>query len=161
MGPDNQNHVHCWQDFHFILSRWEQLEFCEPRTNMTGLTFLKVTQAAGLRKDYRKARAGETLIVLMDWMQGGIKGDPKCFGLSQWTGGASFAKVEKMQEEWARVKGELKVWFGHDKVDKIYNYLNGDGKQAAEHGVQSPGRRPKIVIVIWELSTAKKHLRPT
>lgn len=40
-----------------------------------------------------------------------------------------------MQEEWARVKGELKVWFGHDKVDKIYNYLNGDGKQAAEHGV--------------------------
>lgn len=35
---------------------------------MTGLTFLKVTQAAGLRKDYRKARAGETLIVLMDWM---------------------------------------------------------------------------------------------
>lgn len=75
--------------------------------------------------------------------------------------GVPFAKVEKIQEEWAGVKRELRVWFGHDKVDKIYNYLNGDGKQAAEHGVWSPGRRSKIVTVIWELSTDKKHLRPT
>lgn len=49
----------------------------EPRTDMTGLTFLKVTQAAWLRMDCRKARAGATLTVLMDWIQGEVKRDPK------------------------------------------------------------------------------------
>lgn len=68
-----------------------------------------------------------------------------------------FAEVEKIQEEQAGVRRELGVWFGHIKVDKIYNYLNVDGKQAVEQGAWSPERRLRIGIVIFLCLKGKEN----
>lgn len=69
MGADHAEPCALLLGFRIILSGWESLEFSEPRTDMTRLTFLKVTKIVGLRKDCRKPRAEvgrPVLMMLMD-----------------------------------------------------------------------------------------------
>lgn len=134
-GKIMQSLVQCCWDFGFILRRWESWEFFEPRTHMTGFTFLKVSWAAELRKDCRKASAEQGVQFLQYWWiwcRVESRGTPWFWPelMDRWS--CHLLRWRIPQEDQSGVKRESGVRLGTFWVWYIHNYPSGDGKKAAE-----------------------------
>lgn len=68
--------------------------------------------------------------------------------------GSPFTEVGKKQEEQGGLKKELGVWLG-TKLSSKY-----PSEADCTNRMWSPGRRPELVILIWEL-TYERKLNPT